>query len=439
MSFDKRILELLNVIKESGIHTSPKEFANTVLFEIKNFLNKAEIAVFYLNHKTYIYNYFIGTEPTDEVLIKSTFTDLVNRGEIARVLREGSLRSALCMLHSANPEPVLIVPGYHTSTPEIMFLVYGNKMVTEDREQYSLVSDLCGLFAVGWKIISQSRTIEELEYQNKILLASGVTDIKNGVKELKYILDMIQTGIILVDSETHDIIDANTMACELLAIPKTKLIGKSRDGFFLITGQTPLSEGNFMNKEVFLHRSNGEFLPVLLTTVSIQLGETKYILESFQDISQRKSVEQNLVQLNVELEKKLLESSRDKRAFLQEMELNAIRLREESEKNALLATAFEYNEIPYLIIDAGRKVLYGNRKFVYTFLNSQNPLTGMDVESILPEITLPEQMFDLNLGQSIHFEYFNKTLEQAVVYSATLTLISGFTQEGKKFLLAFSR
>lgn len=105
---------------------------------------------------------------------------------------------------------------------------------------------------------------------------------------LRAIWDSVYTGILVLDAETHVIIDANPLALTLLGLPEDRLMGRCFRDFIRPVNMpraanasvTPAGAGS---KHKVLS-ANGEAIPVLRTTVPMELHGCKYLMESLVDI-----------------------------------------------------------------------------------------------------------------------------------------------------------
>jgi PAS domain S-box-containing protein len=117
-------------------------------------------------------------------------------------------------------------------------------------------------------------------------------------ERLKAIMDNIQTGIVLVDAETHTIVDANPAAVKMIGAANNKIVGSVCNDCICtdMNGQCPITDlkKDVDNAEHQLVRADGVKLPILKTAVPVVLSDRKYLLESFVDITERKHAEENL-------------------------------------------------------------------------------------------------------------------------------------------------
>ena len=122
----------------------------------------------------------------------------------------------------------------------------------------------------------------------------------DALSQFEVIWDNVESNIVIVDTETHQIIDANPMAIRSYGGAKEDLIGKTCDKVFFphqcpilqLNRETDRSERTFI-------RFVGDFVPVLKSVVRIQYKGRPAILESFSDISYVKKSEEQLRKLEV--------------------------------------------------------------------------------------------------------------------------------------------
>ena len=122
--------------------------------------------------------------------------------------------------------------------------------------------------------------------------------LRESEEYVKTILDSIQSGILVVDAETHEIVDANPTAIEMFGVPKEQVVGSICHRYICPAevGQCPSTDlGQAVdNSERVLLKANGESVPILKTVTPIILNGRKCLLESFVDITERKRAEEQL-------------------------------------------------------------------------------------------------------------------------------------------------
>ena len=117
---------------------------------------------------------------------------------------------------------------------------------------------------------------------------------------LRTILEAVQAGIVLIDAETHKIVDVNSVAAKLIGKPKEIIIGSVCHNYICPAevGRCPITDLRHIvdNSERVLINADGTRIPVIKTVVPIMLNGQRHILESFVDITEQKKLEKQLLQ-----------------------------------------------------------------------------------------------------------------------------------------------
>lgn len=132
--------------------------------------------------------------------------------------------------------------------------------------------------------------------------------------EMKIILDSIQSGIVIIDAETHRIIEVNPIAVKMIGAPEEKIIGAICHKYICPAGkgECPITDlgQKVDNLERVLLRANGDKVSILETVTIIVLRGRKCLLENFIDITERKKMEEKLKE-SEERFKSMFEQSAD--------------------------------------------------------------------------------------------------------------------------------
>lgn len=124
--------------------------------------------------------------------------------------------------------------------------------------------------------------------------------IRESETRLRTILETVQAGIILIDAETHTIMDVNSAAARLIGRSKDEIIGSVCHNFICPAeiNRCPITDlGQIVdNAERTVISSDGSRIPVIKTVVPIMLSGRRHILESFVDVSEQKKLEKQLLQ-----------------------------------------------------------------------------------------------------------------------------------------------
>jgi two-component system, sensor histidine kinase and response regulator len=117
---------------------------------------------------------------------------------------------------------------------------------------------------------------------------------------LQTILGAIQAGVIVIDSESHTVVDANEVARQLIGWEKDELLGALCHQLVCPAevGRCPITDlGQKVDnsERQLLHRS-GKRISVIKSAVPVVINGRECLLESFVDISSRKQIEEELKQ-----------------------------------------------------------------------------------------------------------------------------------------------
>ena len=108
----------------------------------------------------------------------------------------------------------------------------------------------------------------------------------------------VKAGIVIIDCESHTIIDINPAGASLIGLPKDEIIGNSCHKFICPaeTGQCPITDlhKDLDNLERFLVNRDGEKIPVIKYVTRMNLGGRDCLLETFIDNSDRRLAEDAL-------------------------------------------------------------------------------------------------------------------------------------------------
>ena len=144
------------------------------------------------------------------------------------------------------------------------------------------------------KFLDQNKQLEqEVEVRKK-----AQKQVEYNEARLKTIIKTIKTCIVIIDSNTHEIIDVNPAAEKAIGAPKEEIVGRRCQKFICpgFNGACPVTDKGHViyDAERILLRADETEVPVLKTVTAVKLGNRDCLLESFVDISEQKKVEQHL-------------------------------------------------------------------------------------------------------------------------------------------------
>jgi PAS domain S-box-containing protein len=146
--------------------------------------------------------------------------------------------------------------------------------------------------------------------------------LRESESRLRIVLESVQTGIVMIDYETHQIIDANPIAVKMIGDPKEQIIGSVCHKYIWPPekGQCPITDlgQSVDNSERLLLTTGGEKCPIVKTVVPVIIEGKKRLIESYMDITELKRMEEalrqkteDLIRSNQELEQFIYVASHD--------------------------------------------------------------------------------------------------------------------------------
>lgn len=186
----------------------------------------------------------------------------------------------------------------------------------------------------------------------------------------------VETGIFVIDAETHLIVDANSVALSLVGAPREKIVGALCHQFVCPAeyGRCPVTDlGQTVdNSERALLTLSGKKRAIIKTVRTMEMGGRRYLLESFLDITDRKRAEQSA-----------------------------------AEQTAYLNTLVEVSPLGIAVLDQEGRIRLSNTALERLFQYSRQELLGAPIHDLLVPGSLGGEshsyMRDCLAGQSVHF------------------------------------
>ena len=127
-------------------------------------------------------------------------------------------------------------------------------------------------------------------------------ELRRGEETLLLILQGIKAGIIIIDAQTYTILDLNSVAEDILGMPKEDIVGKPcravkwqyGDGKGYVES-CPLGQKALINEEFRIERPDGKIIPIVKTVINVLRDERPLIYEIMFDFTQHKTLERQLV------------------------------------------------------------------------------------------------------------------------------------------------
>jgi PAS domain S-box-containing protein len=117
---------------------------------------------------------------------------------------------------------------------------------------------------------------------------------------LKNILDSIQAGVVVIDPETHVILDLNRAAAEMIGEKKERIVDTICHNHICPNeiGNCPVTDRGLKIEQADreLLRADGSKIPILKTVNRATINGKQYLIESFLDLSEKRRLETMLLQ-----------------------------------------------------------------------------------------------------------------------------------------------
>lgn len=116
---------------------------------------------------------------------------------------------------------------------------------------------------------------------------------------LRVILESVQTGVMIVDPESHVILEVNRELAEMVGLPVHQIVGSVCNKFVCpaAKGQCPLTDlgQTIDHSERQLIRADGSQIPVLKTVRQVVINGRRQLIESVVDISELKRLQEQVI------------------------------------------------------------------------------------------------------------------------------------------------
>ena len=234
-------------------------------------------------------------------IVQNNFDQLLNGGAIAAALQSSTI--VRWEKNDGNSEKQYFMVNPLVDSNGVTGLVI-LEMLSNTIENESLLLGLSNLHSHQFTLlINNSKLLKELRNTQSVLeqkISYRTEDLRKSKRELQLILDSIHTGVFIIDPKTRKVIDTNRAALDILKMPREWIINSSRDEFYREHKQNGTIDSAGLldseNSESLLISRDGNEIPIIRTMSNINFGDQVVILESFVDISERKTAIKALVE-----------------------------------------------------------------------------------------------------------------------------------------------
>jgi len=144
---------------------------------------------------------------------------------------------------------------------------------------------------------STANALESIEHYERIKAEQLLRESK---ERIEAILFAVPTGIVILNAQTHAVIDANAKALDIIGCSRAELRGRDyRQYRFLPGDEYDLTGPGLKCRENFegtLVSVDGDSIPVLKSVIPVIIGNQECLIESFIDIRDQKNSESDRLQ-----------------------------------------------------------------------------------------------------------------------------------------------
>ncbi len=197
--------------------------------------------------------------------------------------------------------------------------------------------------------------------------------ISHNIEErVESILNAIPAGVVVIDAQTHEIIEINTTAADMIGFPKERITGQVCHNFICPAeqGACPITDfGQLVEKsECVLLRADGEQIPILKTVLSTNLRGCQCLVECFMEIADRRRAEAELRKVRDELQSRVEERTRELTRLNEE-------LCEDIARRERVEDALRESERRY-------RTLYDSTQYAIMIVSWQSGITGCNAAAV---------------------------------------------------------
>jgi len=229
--------------------------------------------------------------------------------------------------------------------------------------EIELPDDAAGLSMADWTL----HYVRFAGREHAIALLRDITHKPNGQTaplcnraNFQAIFQGVETGILIIDPETHRIVDANPAALQMIGAPLQETVGTVCHQFVCPAeaGKCPVTDlGQTVdNSERVLLTAACDRRSIIKTVRTVELDGHRYLLESFFDITEQKRSERALEQ-----------------------------------RTSYLNTLIETNPLGTVVLDKDEHVEMSNLAFEQLFLFSRGELQGKSLNELIVPQELAEE------------------------------------------------
>ena len=211
--------------------------------------------------------------------------------------------------------------------------------------------------------------------------------LRESERRLTTVLESVQAGIIIIDVETREIVDANPAALRMIGTTRDEVIGSVCHQFICPAERDhcPICDlgQSVDHSERTLLTAQSETVPIIKNVVSVALGGRNCLVESFISIAELKLAEEELKKHRDKLEEMVEVRTRDLQEEVNERRIVENQFRRERNK---AQKYFDIAGVMFVVINADQTVALVNKKGSEVLGYDEGEIIGMNwFDNFLPD------------------------------------------------------
>jgi len=198
-------------------------------------------------------------------------------------------------------------------------------------------------------------------------------------------------GIALTNLADLTIRDVNTALLEMIGLTREQIVGQNvlklglqvEPGARAVMEQSLQEYGSYYNQEVQFRLASGDLRDMLSSGARVTIGGEPHNLASFQDITDRKRAADQLLKLNVELERRVADRTEELRTVNDELELELAERRRVEDLLRDQADLLDLTHDAILVRDMESRILFWNSGAEETYGWSRTEAVGQVTHTLL--------------------------------------------------------
>ncbi len=317
------------------------ELASEFLLQFPSVLN---LSYFKLNKKNFLFDLYYSLPNEKELLLKEYFDNLTDNGIIGQVI---DLEKPFIYENDGKLifDDVLLCPILNKDNIFGIFLLIIENTKLYNDEIFGKLEILSRLLSYILESIIHKNEISNIQGLLEQKVAERTLDIISSKNELQTILNSVNTGILVFDKDNNNLLQANSIALQLLHTDYDSIKDLYLNNFFQndsVEYENIAFSRNYDSKITF----NDLNIPILRSTAFVTLGNQKLRIESFIDITHQKEIEEKLKKSNKILEQTVYERTKDLEILVKKLQVEIEeRKKIENEIKKTLDKEKELNEL----------------------------------------------------------------------------------------------